>query len=156
MNDAEPDGGNPPRAVQPGGLRPRLAVIIGDQAGQAGECRVDDPGRVLRAWSLLNASDQELHQVSLPPGAESRLERQLQTLTAELEKSLSPALTAELQSLLRLSGSDAPTAGELRIEYASLLGWTGGLIVAMLGQLESADGRRSARPGPGLSAEPSE
>jgi hypothetical protein len=122
-------------------------MIIGGQPGQASECRVDDPDRVLRAWSMLNASGQELHQVSLPPGMELRLGRQLQALAAELERSLSPALTAELQHLLRLSGSEAPTPGELRVEYASVLGWTSGLVVAMLSQLDAARARRSAPRG---------
>ena len=78
---------------------------------------------------------------------ELRLGRQLQALAAELERSLSPALTAELQHLLRLSGSEAPTPGELRVEYASVLGWTSGLIVAMLSQLDAASTRAAPRVG---------
>jgi len=80
VNDATRDGGNARQAGQPAEARPRLAVIIGGQSGEISECRVDDPGRVLRAWSMLNVSNQELHEVSLPPGAESRLGRQLQAL----------------------------------------------------------------------------
>jgi hypothetical protein len=152
MNEAARNGDNAQRAGGPTEPRPRLAVIIGGQSGQVSECRVGDPARVLRAWSMLNASDEELHQVSLPPEAEARLERQLHALTAELERSLSPALTAELQRLVRLSSSEAPTAAELRVEYAGLLGWTGGVIIAMLGQLERARAPRSA--GPELEAQP--
>jgi len=58
MNDATRDGG--PARGQAAKPRLRLAMIIGGQPGQASECRVDDPDRVLRAWSMLNASDQEL------------------------------------------------------------------------------------------------
>jgi hypothetical protein len=154
MNDATPDGGDvrqagqPAEAGQTAEAGPRLAVIIGRQPGQIGEWRVDDPGRVLRAWSMLKESDQELHEVSLPPGAESRLGRQLQALAGELERALSPALTAELRRLLGLSGSGEPTPGELRVEYAGMLGWTSGLVVAMLGQVQGASTRRTAAPGP--------
>ena len=31
-----------------------------------------------------------------------------------------------------------PTADELRVEYASLLGWIGGLVIEMLSQMEVA------------------
>jgi len=143
MNDVTRVGGSAQAQAAKPGLR--LAMIIGGQPGQATECRVDDPDRALRAWSMLCASDQELHQVSVPPGTELRLGRQLQAVAAELERSLSPALTAELQRLLRLSGSEGPTPGELRVEYASVLGWTSGLVVAMLSQLDAAGARRSAQ-----------
>jgi len=132
MNDATREGTNTQRAGQPAQPPPRLAVIIGGEPGQITECRIDDPDQVMRAWSMLNASNQELRQVSLPPGAESRLGRQPQVLAAELERSLSPALTAELQRLLRLSRPEELTRAELNVEYAGVLGWTGGLIVAIL------------------------
>jgi hypothetical protein len=95
---------------------------------------------------MLNASDQELHQVSLAAGTESRLGRQLHALAAELERSLSPALTAELQHLLRPGRPEELTPAELRVEYAGVLGWTGGLIVAILAQLEKARLRAGAMP----------
>jgi hypothetical protein len=34
-----------------------------------------------------------------------------------------------------------PTADELRVEYASLLGWTGGLVTEMLSQIEAASAK---------------
>jgi len=146
MNDATRDGTNTPRVDQPAQPSPRLAVIIGGEPGQVSECRIDDPDQVMRAWSVLNATNQELHQVSLSAGAESRLGRQLQALAAELERSLSPALSAELQRLLRPSRPEKLTPAELRVEYAGVLGWTGGLIVAILTQLEKANAPRKAVP----------
>ena len=37
-----------------------------------------------------------------------------------------PALADELRRLVRPDGPAPPTSAELRLEYASLLGWTGG------------------------------
>jgi hypothetical protein len=125
-------------------MAPRLAVVLGGRAGSGRICRVEAPDRVLRVWALLNDADNELHQVSLPPAAASRLQRQLDTLTGELERSVSPALADELRHLIRQRQVTAPTADELRVEYASLLGWTGGLVIEMLSQIEVA-GEKVAR-----------
>jgi hypothetical protein len=132
---------------QPGGQAvppPRLAVVLGRSADADRICRVDEPGRVLRIWSLLNDTDNELHQVSLPPAAAPRLQQQLDALTGELERSVSPALAGELRHLIPQGEGAAPTADELRVEYASLLGWTGGLVIEMLSQVEAA-GKKVAR-----------
>jgi hypothetical protein len=48
-------------------------------------------------------------------------------------------LAGELRHLIRQRQAAAPTADELRVEYASLLGWTGGLVIEMLRQIEVAD-----------------
>jgi len=126
---------------QPGGQEvtaPRLVVVLGRSADASRICRVDAPCRVLRIWALLNRADDELHQASLPPGAAARLQRQLDALTGELERSVSPALAAELRHLISQGKAAVPTAGELRVEYASLLGWTGGLVIEMLSRIEVA------------------
>ena len=99
---------------------------------------MDAPGRVLRVWALLNRADDELRQGRLPSAAAPRLQRQLDVLTGELERSVSPALADELRHLICQSHAAAPTADELRVEYASLLGWTGALVIEMLSQIEVA------------------
>ncbi len=119
----------------------RLAVLIGRSADASRTCRVDSPDRLLRIWALLNSADDELHQVTLPPGALARLQRQFDAFVAELERSLSPALAGELRHLVSRTEPTAPTADELRMEYASLLGWTGGLVVGVLSQLEAIRAR---------------
>jgi len=132
---------------QPGGqavTAPRLAVVLGRPADASRICRVDAPGRVLRIWALLNRADDELRQASLPPAAAPRLQRQLDALTGELERSVSPALAGELRHLIRHNQAAAPTADELRVEYTSLLGWTGALVIEMLSQIEVA-GAKVAR-----------
>ena len=59
-------------------------------------------------------------------------------------------LAGELRHLIRQRQAAAPTADELRVEYASLLGWTGGLVIEMLRSRWPT--RRS--PGPAIAPSP--
>jgi hypothetical protein len=94
-------------------------------------------------WSLLNAADQELHQVRLPPQAAPRLQHLLEAVRADLMRSFSPALTDELRHLIHWPAGPRGL-DELRVESVILLGWTSGLVLAMLGQLEAAQLRQQA------------
>jgi hypothetical protein len=64
-------------------------------------------------------------------------------------------LAGELDRLVQRRATAPPTVGELRIAYASVLGWVGGLVVGMLSELELADvgigglGRPPQPGGPG-------
>lgn len=129
--------------LQPAGheLPSRFAVVLPGRGGAGRAGRVEAPDRVLRMWSLLNNTEQEFHQVTLPTAAQARLGQQLETVTAELEKSVSPILASELR---HLGGHDATTpltSAELRVSYSGVLGWTGGLVIAMLDQLATAPAR---------------
>jgi hypothetical protein len=123
----------------------RLAVVLGGPPGVPDAYRVEAADRLMRMWALLSAPDSELHQVRLPPEAVGRLQRQLGAITTEMEGAVSGELAGELDRLVGRRGTAPLTPGELRIEYASLLGWVGGLVVSMLGELELA----SAGTGPG-------
>jgi hypothetical protein len=112
-----------------------VIIELGGPAGTPRACRVEDPGRLLRVWALLNAASEELHQAGMPPAAVAMLHRKLQDDMSELQRSLSPELAGELGRLMSQDDTAPATADELRIEYATLLGWTGGLVVAMLDQL---------------------
>ncbi|HTQ94665.1 MAG TPA: proteasome activator [Streptosporangiaceae bacterium] len=130
---------------------PRLAVILGRAADASRVCRVDAPDRVLRVWAMLASADDELHQASLRPGEVARLQRQLDAVTAELERSLSPALARELHHLVGGEAGAELTADELRVEYATLLSWTIGLVIGILTELEKASAemaRAGSRPHP--------
>ncbi len=130
---------------QPDSTAPRLVVVLARDGGESRVCRVDAPHRVLRIWALLNNASEELRQVDLPAGAAERLERQLGAFTAELERSVSPALGRELHELFPPRAASAATARELRIEYAGLLGWAGGLVMGILSQVQAA-AARAAHP----------
>jgi hypothetical protein len=153
MGGTEPagSGGQPDAGVV---TPPRVAVIMGRAADASRVCRVDAPDRVLRIWAMLASASDELHQASLRPGAVARLQRQLDALTAELERSLSPALAGELHHLVDRKAGTELTAAELRVEYATLLSWTIGLVIGFLTQLEVASAktlRAASRPQPATS-----
>jgi hypothetical protein len=112
-------------------------VALGPVAGIGSKYRVAAPGRVLRMWALLNRAGQELSAPDLPPEALARLHALFGTVTAELRRSLSPALTAELDELIGSFG-DGADALQVRLQYAGLLGWLGGLVISMLAELDTA------------------
>jgi Bacterial proteasome activator len=112
-------------------------VIVFDAARAEVAYCVDAPDRVLRMYGLLAAARDELDLTTLPPEGRARVQRLLEVVSAELERSVSPALADELHNLVR-RGEARPGAAELRIEYAGILGWASGLVVAMLEQLAAA------------------
>ncbi len=114
-----------------------VVILLGGPAGARRSCRVEAPSRVLRMWSLLNAADEELHQVTVPPEATPRFQHLLEVVRADLERSVSPALADELRQLTNWPAGPQ-SLDELRVACVSLLGWTGGLVLGMLGQLEAA------------------
>jgi len=117
-------------------IRPRVVIVL--DAPQAGDAyRVEAPDRILRMYGLLEAARDELDLTTVPPQDRARVQRLLEAVSAEFERSVSPALADELQELVRHEEA-VPSAAELRIEYSSLLGWASGLVVAMFDQLAAA------------------
>jgi len=116
--------------------KPKLVIAL-DRPGNGRACRVEAPARVLRMWAVLNAANDELHQAARTPAALRRLQRSLQVTRKELERSVSAPLADELCDLVPAQAT-SPSVDELRIECASLLGWTGGLAVGILEQMETA------------------
>jgi len=142
------------RPARPRPAMPRLLVVLAGPARAPGSCRVQAPGRVLRVWSLVNATSDELRAAQpseeLPTAAVARLARQLTAAQAELGRSVSPALAAELDGLLPAGCEDARTAAELQMDYASLLGWLSGVVIETLDRLElaAAAGEAGGASGP--------
>jgi Bacterial proteasome activator len=136
-----PDG----EAAGPGGQRgveaavpPCLAVVVGPGNGTGQVCRVDAPDRVLRVWALLGNAADDLRQANLPPEVIARRRRQLDAAVAELETSLSPALADELHRLIGPKKDAELSADELRVERATVLAWTAGLLTEVLSQIDEA------------------
>lgn len=122
----------------------RFAVIVGKPA-DGSACRIDAPGRLLRVWSLLQATHEQIDQAALPPEGIPRLQRQLQAIRRELENTVSPSLVAELRRIAP-PRDEAPSAAGLRIECALLTIWAGSLTMQMLSTLWEARERLSRPP----------
>jgi hypothetical protein len=118
----------------------RFIVLAGKRAGDGSADRIEEPDRLLRVWSLLEATYEQMDWAALPSGSVPGLQRQVQAIHRELDRAVSPSLAAELRRILP-SGNAAPSAAALRIEYAVLLSWSGSLMVEMLRVLAAAHER---------------
>jgi Protein of unknown function (DUF2587) len=118
----------------------RLVVIVGEPANGGSAFRIEDPARLLRVWSLLQATFEQVDSAALPPEGMPGLQRQLRVIRRELELAVSPPLAAELGRILPWH-DPVPSAGALRIEYAALVSWVGSLVVNMLAAFVAAQER---------------
>jgi hypothetical protein len=116
----------------------RFVVIVGEPADGGSAFRIEDPARLLRVWSLLRATLEQLEAAALPPEGMPGLQRQLQVIRRELERAVSPPLAAEFRRILPPPRDAAPSAGALRIECAALASWVASLVVRMLAVLVAA------------------
>jgi hypothetical protein len=107
-----------------------LVVIVGEPAGGSA-FRIEAPARLLRVWSMLQATLDQLEGTTLPPEGMPGLQRQLQVIRRELDQAVSPPLAAELRRVLPPQDAE-PSAAVLRIECAALASWVGELVVQML------------------------
>ncbi len=115
----------------------RYVVIVGEHANGGSAYRIEDPARLLRVCSLLQATFQQLEGITLPPEGMPGLQRQLEVIHREAERAVSSPLAAELRRVLP-SHDAAPSAGTLRIECAVLASWVSALVVQMLTALAVA------------------
>ena len=125
------------RAATPGR---RFVVIVGEPADGGSAFRIEEPDRLLRVWSLLQATSEQLDGATLPPEGIPGVQRQLEAIHSELERAVSPSLAAELRRILPTHDA-IPSAGALRIECAVLLSWVGSLVVQTLAALAAAHER---------------
>jgi hypothetical protein len=124
----------------------RFVVIVGEPADGGAAFRIEDPARLLRVWSLLQATLEQLKGTTLPPEGMPGLQRQLQVIRRELERAVSAPLTAELGRILP-PGDAAPRAGALHIECAALASWVASLVLRMLAVVVAARERSQQADG---------
>ena len=90
---------------------------------------VESPGKVMRIGSMIKQLLEEVRQTELDEPSRERLREIYDTSISELSESLSPDLQEELARLaLPFEPDTAPTASELRIAKAQLVGWLEGLF----------------------------
>ena len=138
-----PDAGSGQQAANDAAAPERFTVIVGEPA-DGSACRIEAPGLLLRVWSLLRATQEQI-DAALSPESMPRLQRQLQEIRRELENTVSPSLAAELRRIAP-PRDEAPSAAGLRIECAALTSWTGSLTMQMLSILEAARKRLPRQP----------
>jgi hypothetical protein len=118
----------------------RFIVVVGEAAHGGAALRIEDPARLLRVWSFLQATSGQLDSATLSPEGTPGVQRQLEAIRRELERAVSPPLAAELRRILPWHDA-VPSAGALRIERAVLVGWVGSLVGQMLSALAAVQER---------------
>ena len=137
-----------------------------EEATSDGSETIEQPAKVLRIGSMIKQLLDEVRQAPLDDASRTRLREIYETSVQELCESLSPDLQAELKRLaIPFDGAAAPTAAELRIAKAQLVGWLEGLfhgiqatlfaqqmaarqqLEQMRGQLPMGPGGQTMQPG---------
>lgn len=97
---------------------------------------VDHPAKVMRIGAMMKQLLEELRSMELDEPSRDRLRDIYDTSVSELGAALSPDLRDELGRLaLPFSADETPTAGELQIAKAQLVGWLEGLVQGMQAML---------------------
>ena len=117
-----------PPAASPAEDEVLVPALLDDEQSNATES-VESPGKLMRIGSMLKSLLEEVHQTELDEPSRERLKEIYETSVEELCASLSPDLQEELKRLaIPFDGQAAPTAAELRIAKAQLVGWLEGLF----------------------------
>jgi hypothetical protein len=105
------------------------AVVHDDATDDTPRESVESPGKVMRIGSMIKQLLEEVRSTELDEPSRERLREIYDTTITELSDSLSPDLQEELARLaLPFEPDTAPTAAELRIAKAQLVGWLEGLF----------------------------
>jgi len=114
----------------------RLEVIDPDDGDNGVEEAVDHPAKVMRIGSMLKQLLEEVRATTLDEPSRDRLREIYETSLTELGSALSPDLRSELSRLaLPFSSSETPSASELQVAKAQLVGWLEGLVQGMQAML---------------------
>ena len=90
---------------------------------------VEEPAKVMRIGMMIKQLLEEVRGTDLDDASRGRLREIHASSLRELETALSPDLRAELERLVEPFGAEEPpSAGELRIAQAQLVGWLEGLF----------------------------
>lgn len=97
---------------------------------------VDHPAKVMRIGAMMKQLLEELRSMELDEPSRDRLRDIYDTSVSELGAALSPDLRDELGRLaLPFSSAETPSAAELQIAKAQLVGWLEGLVQGMQAML---------------------
>jgi hypothetical protein len=90
---------------------------------------VEEPAKVMRIGMMIKQLLEEVRGTDLDDASRGRLREIHASSLRELESALSPDLREELERLVEpFAAEEPPSAGELRIAQAQLVGWLEGLF----------------------------
>ncbi|KAA1427885.1 bacterial proteasome activator family protein [Nocardioides antri] len=122
-----PDGR--PVAAMPAGAVPASEDDSEEEGERALTDLVEQPAKVMRIGSMIRQLLEEVKAAPLDDASRQRLRDIHQSSIKELEAGLAPELVEELDRLSLPFTEDAtPSAAELRIAQAQLVGWLEGLF----------------------------
>jgi hypothetical protein len=105
--------------------------VVTDQEVEPAESveSVESPGKVMRIGSMIKQLLEEVRGGDLDEPSRERLREIYETSVSELSSALSPDLRDELARLTHpFEGAEPPSAPELRVAKAQLVGWLEGLF----------------------------
>ncbi|HJV05024.1 MAG TPA: proteasome activator [Actinomycetota bacterium] len=110
----------------------RVQAQVAEQMTQQGEAGDEDnvvahPAKLLRIASMIRELLEEARQTSVDEAGRKRLATIYQRSVSELQSALSPELLQELEELMP-PVEEVPSASEIRVAQAQLLGWLEGLF----------------------------
>lgn len=113
-----------------GGVDPRLIAVQENDSDESSLTDlVEQPAKVMRIGTMIKQLLEEVRAAPLDEASRNRLRDIHATSIRELEDGLAPELREELDRLTLPFNEDAvPSAAELRIAQAQLVGWLEGLF----------------------------
>ena len=128
-NPGPPDAGRPEVLERP-------EVIDATTEEDSVDETIDHPAKVMRIGAMMKQLLDEVRAATLDEASRDRLREIYETSISELGSALSPDLKEELGRLaLPFNGEDVPSAAELQIAQAQLVGWLEGLVQGMQAML---------------------
>ncbi|WP_442873890.1 bacterial proteasome activator family protein [Actinomycetospora sp. NBC_00405] len=127
-----PDGQPVGTVRMPGGEDGDGEVVEGSaQDGESEDLSgaVEEPAKVMRIGMMIKQLLEEVRGTDLDDASRGRLREIHASSLRELETALSPELREELARLVEpFAADEPPSAGELRVAQAQLVGWLEGLF----------------------------
>ena len=129
-------GDNEPEVLAPDAIEVGVASVADGDAGDEINETIDHPAKVMRIGTMLKQLLAEVRSTDLDEASRQRLREIYETSVSEVGSALSPDLREELTRLASpFDQAGAPSAAELQMAKAQLVGWLEGLIQGMKAML---------------------
>lgn len=125
-----------PDTESPEVLAPDMIDVAGAEGDDEINETIDHPAKVMRIGTMLKQLLAEVRETDLDEASRQRLREIYETSVGEVGSALSPDLREELARLASpFDQPEPPSAVELQIAKAQLVGWLEGLIQGMKAML---------------------